>query len=344
MPAHQARQARPGLPGEPRYSLRADRPEAADGSVAALRERLARLPPGHPSSPWNDDGSLRPPSFRLRDLELPLSGESRDGNGHGRSRPRPQAARPAAERAVGPDGDRPEGPAAERAVGADSDRPEGPAADTRPLVSPEARLTHAALSACRAAEGRTALGGYGQGGLTPAMRRIEAQLEHGRLVPGTEESALKSADRFSRKLADRIALQPDTPPGELADRIHDGVRYAFIFENMYYTVGIWQLADLLRRSGYELMVRKPMWHSEVCKGVTSQWRDPDSGARFEVQFHTPESWAARQRAQDWYRQLTDPATTPADRRRLDELHREAAAAVPIPPGALQMKPYRQEGA
>src|SRR5579875_2272029 len=234
MPAHQARQARPGLPGEPRYSLRADRPEAADGSVAALRERLARLPPGHPSSPWNDDGA------------------------------------------------RPEGPAAERAVGADSDRPEGPAADTRPLVSPEARLTHAALSACRAAEGRTALGGYGQGGLTPAMRRIEAQLEHGRLVPGTEESALKSADRFSRKLADRIALQPDTPPGELADRIHDGVRYAFIFENMYYTVGIWQLADLLRRSGYELMVRKPMWHSEVCKGVTSQWRDPDSGARFEV--------------------------------------------------------------
>jgi hypothetical protein len=329
MPAHQARPGRPGWAGEPGDPLRADRPGAPDGWLATLPERLARLPAGHPSSPCNDDGSQKPPSFRLRDLELPLSGDDRDGNGHGRARPHAPPARPAAE----------------GALNADGDHHEGPAAVTRPPGSPEqARITDEAIRACRSAEGRTAGGGYDPGGLTPAMRRIEAQLEHGHLIPDTEKFALKSPERFSQKLAGRIALQPDTPPGELAGRIHDGVRYAFIFEDMYYTVGIWQISDLMRRSGYELMVRKPMWHSEVCKGVNSQWRDPDRGTRFEIQFHTPESWAARQRTQEWYRQLTDPATPPADRRRLDELHKEIAGAVPIPPGALQMTPYRQEGA
>ena len=38
------------------------------------------------------------------------------------------------------------------------------------------------------------------------MRRIEAQLEHGELVPDTEKFALKGADRFKLKLAERINL------------------------------------------------------------------------------------------------------------------------------------------
>ncbi len=37
------------------------------------------------------------------------------------------------------------------------------------------------------------------------MRRIEAVLEHGQLVPDTEKFALKSPDRFKEKLASLIA-------------------------------------------------------------------------------------------------------------------------------------------
>ncbi len=47
--------------------------------------------------------------------------------------------------------------------------------------------------------------GYGQRGITPAMRRIEAQLEQGELVQDTEKFALKSADRFKEKLARMIS-------------------------------------------------------------------------------------------------------------------------------------------
>ena len=47
---------------------------AADRDVreaTQLRSRLNDLPRGHPSSPFNDDGSLKPPVPRLRDLGLP---------------------------------------------------------------------------------------------------------------------------------------------------------------------------------------------------------------------------------------------------------------------------------
>jgi len=53
-----------------------DRPRIADrpkrGSLVDLRQRLERLPPGHPSSPYNDDMTPKAPVPRLKDLELPV--------------------------------------------------------------------------------------------------------------------------------------------------------------------------------------------------------------------------------------------------------------------------------
>ena len=99
-------------------------------------------------------------------------------------------------------------------------------------LGPEAnRVADEGLAVRRAAEGRDAEGSYGEGGLTPAMRRVEAELTHGTLVPDTEKLALKSPDRFKEKLAKMISLEPDIMPGEHAARIHDGIRYTFLFED-----------------------------------------------------------------------------------------------------------------
>ena len=77
-------------------------------------------------------------------------------------------------------------------------------------LGPEAnRVADEGLAVRQAAEGRDAEGNYGEGGLTPAMRRVEAELEHGTLVPDTEKLALKSPDRFKEKLAKMISLEPD---------------------------------------------------------------------------------------------------------------------------------------
>ena len=46
-----------------------------DPIVVQLRERMERLPHGHPSSPYNDDGSRKPPLPDLSKYELPIPGD-----------------------------------------------------------------------------------------------------------------------------------------------------------------------------------------------------------------------------------------------------------------------------
>ncbi|MGO9164409.1 MAG: zeta toxin family protein [Streptosporangiaceae bacterium] len=60
-------------PGAWRDEVRPDHGNDARGLVRSdnLGGRLLRLAPGHPSSPYDTDGTRRPPVIRLRDLELP---------------------------------------------------------------------------------------------------------------------------------------------------------------------------------------------------------------------------------------------------------------------------------
>jgi len=42
---------------------------------------MERLPPGHPSSPYNDDMTPKSPVARLKNLELPLHSTEQSSNG-----------------------------------------------------------------------------------------------------------------------------------------------------------------------------------------------------------------------------------------------------------------------
>jgi hypothetical protein len=205
------------------------------------------------------------------------------------------------------------------------------------------RVAEEGLAVRQAAEGRDADGNYGEGGLTPVMRRIEAELEHGTLVPDTEKFALKSPDRFKEKLAKMMSLEPDVAPCDLAGKIHDGIRYTFVFEDRFYSAGVRDAENRMTDKGYKLIWRKPSWSGAEYKGINSQWRDVDSGQLFEVQFHTPASWYAKQHTHDSYEKIENPATRPEERARLRAYQREVAASVAIPPGALEFVPYRAEG-
>jgi hypothetical protein len=205
------------------------------------------------------------------------------------------------------------------------------------------RVADEALAARRAAEGRDGEGNYAETGITPAMRQVEAELEHGTLVPDTERFALKSPDRFKEKLAKLISLEPDSPPTELAARIHDGVRYTFTFETQWYSDGVNQAERLLTERGFELCGRKPGWAGTEYKGINSQWRDTHGGPLFEIQFHTPDSWEAKQRTHDSYEKIDHPATPPEERMRLRVFQREVMLSVTVPPGALDFVPHRPRG-
>jgi hypothetical protein len=55
-----------------------DRPQPVETASSDLGQRMERLPPGHPSSPYDEDGSRKPPVSRPADRELPLPDEEAD--------------------------------------------------------------------------------------------------------------------------------------------------------------------------------------------------------------------------------------------------------------------------
>jgi hypothetical protein len=463
-------QTQDGVPGADSPGT-ADRP--ARGSAADLRHRLERLPQGHPSSPYHDDGTPKPPLAQLKNLELPLPGEERAPNGgvrrdasaprvatpRGNDRaavteadagvagyphpdvqdrqpvvrePDPAAPnqeperrehasrepagneasawdhlstpgatwdRPTAQEATPgwspePHDQSPElqdqpatwetiwgrsaepqdqratqeheeeahgevlAPVREDDLGDDEpatqdqpaildDQPPAPAdqPDARrgeQLTPEQVRLAVRTLGQCRLAEGRSVFGSYGDSGLTPAMRRIEDQLEHGELVPETEKYALKSLDRFQEKLAKLIARFPGDDATDLAARIHDGIRYTFLFETDRYVDGIAETRSRLAADGHELIELKPSWDSDEYKGVNSRWRDSASGVLFEIQWHTSESWEAKQKTHDAYEKIHDLTTPVEEVERLRDYQSAVCAEIPVPPGALQIRRYKKE--
>jgi hypothetical protein len=199
------------------------------------------------------------------------------------------------------------------------------------------------LAARRQAEGRRPDGSYEDRGLTPTLRRIEGQLDHGTLVPDTERFALKSPDRFKEKLAKMMGTEPDRPAADLAGEIHDGIRYTYIFGFEHYSSNVDKVRRLLSEAGCEQIAFKPSWSGDEYKGINSQWRDSASGQLFEVQFHTQGSWEAKQKTHAAYEKIESPETTAADRARLRGYQRDITAQIPIPPGALDFVSAKQKG-
>jgi hypothetical protein len=216
-------------------------------------------------------------------------------------------------------------------------------ANGRHLDLAQNRIADEALSRCRKAEGRNVFGTYGHSGLTAAMRRIEALLDRGQLVPDTETQALKPPDRFKEKFADLIMRHPDKSAEELADEVHDGVRYTFLFDTAHYTEATLQVHSRLKGQGFELEARRNCWENAEYKGINTRWRDPAHDLAFEVLFHTTSSWDVRQRAQALYRKITDAATSPADRLRLREMRADMSAKILVPPGSTTIPDFYKEG-
>jgi hypothetical protein len=295
------------------------RPLERNPTIAELRERLERLPPNHPSSPRYEDGARKPPEPGSSTRELPFPGDSddhRESVTAGRDLSGDGAAR------IHPDG---------------SWEWKG-----YKLTPEESRCADVALARCRDAEGRDADGNYGEHGLTPAMRRIEAQLEHGKLAPDTEKYALKSPDRFKEKLAKMIETEPDKSAEELATEIHDGVRYTFILSEAGYLDSYWAAESILESGGFGLEVRRNMWTESEYKGINSRWRDPRSGLPFEIQFHTESSWLAKQETHPAYARIADLRTSSEESKRLHDFQRAVSAGVLEPLRVIEISDYRKE--
>jgi hypothetical protein len=79
------------------------------------------------------------------------------------------------------------------------------------------------------------------------------------------------------------------------------------------------------------------------QGINTRWVTPD-GQRFEVQFHTPESFHAKQHVtHDAYERIRNPLISDRERRELKDFQREVSSAIQAPAGAAEILDYKKKG-
>ncbi len=119
----------------------------------------------------------------------------------------------------------------------------------------------------------------------------------------------------------------------------DAVRYTFQYKEARYTQGV--LADIarLKDQGFKLEKLKNSWSDEQYKGINSQWIEPDSGQRFEVQFHTRISFEAKQLTHMCLRTAPQQQADMFEELVLEAFQKKVTAEVPVPLGAESIPDY-----
>jgi hypothetical protein len=156
---------------------------------------------------------------------------------------------------------------------------------------------------------------------------------------GTAGSEPWRAARIAARIAEDIRVKGRTPADALAS-ITDIVRYTFEYPPRDYTEGVRADIERLWREGHTELAVRNYWTSDAWKGISTAWQEPATGQLFEVQFHTPQSRAARELTYPGYRQLRDPGTPDGSRAAIMALARQVYAGEP----AIQAPPAERERA
>jgi hypothetical protein len=350
-----------GAPGRLRpASPRSDLPAVADRSDETehlatgdpparwskndLRQRLERLPPGHPSSLRSDAPDYNQPSG-VRNPDRPASAErAEQDNGAGREA-KPDRQVDAVQRNYWS-----EVPRFLRAwtdhvrrwpaelVTAVVDRSRDPAGswrgDGNQYLDPE-----------RHAQTKDVIGGLRrtERKLTEHVREAERDNTCSGWLEGLEYR-LKGEDRLKEKIAEKIAHQPNRAPAEVARQTSDAIRYTFCFESASYSDGYRDVKQRLEAREYRMVYSKNHWRDDLeYKGINTRWATLE-GQRFEVQFHTPESYHAKQEVTHGsYERLRNPLTQDDERQELRLYQREVCRSIGVPEGATSIADYLWRG-
>jgi hypothetical protein len=175
--------------------------------------------------------------------------------------------------------------------------------------------------------------------ISPPLRAIESQDPDRQLVGF--EHRLKGRDRIEEKVYKTIK-ESDRSPEQAVSLVPDAIRYTFQYREARYTQGVMSDIARLKDHGFELDKLKNFWSDEQYKGMNSQWIEPDSGQRFEVQFHTRTSFEAKQLTHGAYERLRAPQPHKPDKFEqmvLEAFQKKVTAEVPVPPGADGIPDY-----
>jgi hypothetical protein len=173
--------------------------------------------------------------------------------------------------------------------------------------------------------------------ITPAMRAVESQDPDRHLI-GFDDRR-KGRDRIKEKVYDKMEEFVDISPEEATMSVSDMIRYTFEYHEARYTQGVWADIEHLKAQGFELHKLKNSWSSDQYKGINSQWIVPETGHRFEVQFHTRISFEAKQLTHDAYEKLRTQQADKFEQMVLEAFQKEVTDEVPVPSGAADVPDY-----
>jgi hypothetical protein len=176
--------------------------------------------------------------------------------------------------------------------------------------------------------------------ISPAMRAIENQDPSRHLIGF--DNRLKGHDRIKQKVFDKME-EFGFSPEEATSNVSDTIRYTFEYREAYYTQGVWSDISRLKDEGFQLHILKNDWSAEQYKGINSQWIEPQSGQRFEVQFHTPISFEAKQLTHDAYERLRTHQADKFEELVLEAIQKKVSGEVSVPPGATDIPDYPERG-
>ena len=172
--------------------------------------------------------------------------------------------------------------------------------------------------------------------ISPAMRSIESQDPDRHLIGF--EHRLKGRDRIKEKVYDKME-EFSYSAEEAVSVVSDTIRYTFQYREARYTQGVWTDLERLKGEGFRLHQLKNSWSDDQYKGINTQWIEPDTGQRFEVQFHTGISFEAKQLTHAAYERLRTKQADKFEQMVLGAFQTKVAADVPVPPGATDIPDY-----
>jgi len=179
--------------------------------------------------------------------------------------------------------------------------------------------------------------------LTKQMGDVQRENSYGGWLEGLAHRR-KGDDRLKEKIANELGITPAMKPADAISRLNDAIRYTFCFEPANYSDGYQDVKQRLEASEYQMVYSKNHWRDDPeYKGINTRWVTSD-GQRFEVQFHTAESYEAKQHiTHKSYERLRNPLTQDDERVELEAFQREVCLWIKVPGGADDILDYGTEG-
>jgi hypothetical protein len=174
------------------------------------------------------------------------------------------------------------------------------------------------------------------------MQTIEQENGHGGWLEGFK-CRLKGDDRLKEKVAEQLKAEPGMTAAKVLREVPDAIRYTFCLKPGDYARGYCGIVEQLENRGYEMYLSKNSWTEREYKGINTRWVTAD-GQRFEVQFHTPESFHAKQCVtHDAYERIRNPMIPDRERKELKDFQRKVSSAIRAPDGAAEIPDYKKKG-